>query len=90
LAFIGSKLEDAKIQVLNILRVGAKAMLSERMEKVKANGISVRLIIGMGDPAEGIVDVAEEVGTNAMGSIYLQINAFLSTHSDGFLDRYYI
>ena len=70
LAFIGSKLEDAKIQALNILRVGAKAMLSDRMEKVKANGISVRLIIGMGDPAEGIVDVAEDehVDLIAIGS----------------------
>jgi nucleotide-binding universal stress UspA family protein len=58
LGFIGdkSKLEDAKIQALNILKVGAEAMLKDRMEKVKANGISVRFIMGMG---EGIIDVAE-------------------------------
>ena len=31
-------------------------MLKDRMEKVKANGISVRFIMGMG---EGIIDVAE-------------------------------
>jgi hypothetical protein len=29
------------------------------MEKVKASGISVRFITGMGEPAEGIIDVAE-------------------------------
>jgi nucleotide-binding universal stress UspA family protein len=34
-------------------------MLKDRMEKVKANGINVRFITGMGAPAEGIVDVAE-------------------------------
>jgi nucleotide-binding universal stress UspA family protein len=76
LAFIGdkSKLEDAKIQALNILKVGAKAMLNNRMEKVKANGISVRFIMGMGDPAEGIIDVAENehVDLIAMGSRQLK------------------
>jgi nucleotide-binding universal stress UspA family protein len=54
-----SRLEDAKIQALNILKVGAEAMLKDRMEKVKANGINVRFITGMGAPAEGIIDVAE-------------------------------
>ncbi|MGC2682757.1 MAG: universal stress protein [Candidatus Nitrosopolaris sp.] len=72
LGFIGekSKLEDAKVQALNILKVGANAMLNDRMEKVKANGISVRFITGMGDPAEGIIDVAEHehVDLIAMGS----------------------
>jgi len=61
LGFIGekSKLEDAKIQALNILKVGAEAMLKDRMEKVKANGINVRFITGMVSPAEGIIEVAE-------------------------------
>ena len=72
LGFIGekSKLEDAKMQVLNILKVGAEAMLKDRMEKVKANGISVRFIAGMGEPAEGIIDVAENehVDLIVMGS----------------------
>jgi nucleotide-binding universal stress UspA family protein len=76
LAFIGdkSKLEDAKIQALNILKVGAKSMLNDRMEKVKANGISVRFIMGMGDPAEGIIDVAdhEHVDLIAIGSRQLK------------------
>ena len=51
-------LKTLKSQALNILKVGANAMLNDRMEKVKANGISVRFITGMGDPAEGIIDVA--------------------------------
>jgi nucleotide-binding universal stress UspA family protein len=72
LGFIGekSKLEDAKRQALKILKVGAEAMLKDRMQKVKANGINVRFIIGMGAPAEGIIDVAENehVDLIVMGS----------------------
>ena len=58
------------MQALNILKVGAEAMLKDRMEKVKANGINVRFITGMGAPAEGIVDVAENehVDMIVMGS----------------------
>jgi nucleotide-binding universal stress UspA family protein len=61
LGFIGekSRLEDAKMQALNILKLGAEAMLKDRMEKVRATGINVRFIIGMGAPVEGIIDVAE-------------------------------
>jgi nucleotide-binding universal stress UspA family protein len=61
LGFIGekSRLVDAKMQALNILKLGAEAMLKDRMEKVRANGINVRFIIGMGAPVEGIIDVAE-------------------------------
>jgi nucleotide-binding universal stress UspA family protein len=45
-------------------------MLKERMEKVKASGISVRFITGMGEPAEGIINVAENehVDLIVMGS----------------------
>jgi nucleotide-binding universal stress UspA family protein len=72
LAFIGekSKLEDAKVQALKILKLGAEAMLKDRMEKVRANGINVRFITGMGAPAEGIIDVAEneQVELIIMGS----------------------
>jgi nucleotide-binding universal stress UspA family protein len=52
------------------LKVGAEAMLKDRMEKVKAQGINVRFIIGMGAPAEGIIDVAESehVDLIVMGS----------------------
>jgi nucleotide-binding universal stress UspA family protein len=72
LGFIGekSRLEDAKMQALNILKVGVEAMLKDRMEKVRANGINVRFITGMGAPAEGIIDVAENehVDLIVMGS----------------------
>jgi len=72
LGFIGekSRLEDAKMQALNILKAGAEAMLKDRMEKVRANGINVRFITGMGAPAEGIIDVAENehVDLIVMGS----------------------
>jgi nucleotide-binding universal stress UspA family protein len=47
------------MQALNILKVGAEAMLKHRMEKVRPNGINVRFITGMGAPVEGIIDVAE-------------------------------
>lgn len=47
------------MQTLNILKVGAEAMLKHRMEKVRPNGINVRFITGMGAPVEGIIDVAE-------------------------------
>jgi nucleotide-binding universal stress UspA family protein len=59
--FIGEKsaFEDAKMSALNILKVGAEAMLKYKMEKVKANGINVRFITGIGAPAEGIIEVAE-------------------------------
>ncbi|MDP9287518.1 MAG: universal stress protein [Thermoproteota archaeon] len=72
LGFIGekSRLEDAKMQALNILKAGAEAMLKDRMEKVRTNGINVRFITGMGAPAEGIIDVAENehVDLIVMGS----------------------
>ena len=72
LGFIGekSRLEDAKMQALNILKAGAEAMLKDRMEKVRANGINVRFITGMGAPAEGIIGVAENehVDLIVMGS----------------------
>ncbi len=66
--FIGEKaaFEDAKMTALNILKVGAVAMLKYKMEKVKANGINVRFITGIGAPAEGITDVAESEHVDVM------------------------
>jgi hypothetical protein len=62
--------QDLRTLKLNILKVGAEAMLNDRMEKVKANGINVRSIAEMGAPAEGIIDVAENehVDLIVMGS----------------------
>jgi len=36
------------MQVLNILKLSTQAMLKDRMEKAKANGINVRFITGNG------------------------------------------
>ena len=72
LTFITEKstIEDAKLQILNLLRIGTGQLLKDRTEKVKKNGISVRFIMGMGTPAEGIADVAknENVDLIIMGS----------------------
>lgn len=69
-----STVEDAKLQILNLLRIGAEQLLKDRTEKVKRNGINVRFIMGMGAPAEGIADVAknENVDLIIMGSRELE------------------
>jgi nucleotide-binding universal stress UspA family protein len=69
-----STVEDAKLQILNLLRIGTEQLLKDRTEKVKKNGINVRFIMGMGAPAEGIADVAknENVDLIIMGSRELE------------------
>lgn len=72
LSFITEKstIKDAKLQILNLLRIGVEQLLKDRTEKVKKNGLNVRFIMGMGPPAEGIADVAknENVDLIVMGS----------------------
>ncbi|HXX98743.1 MAG TPA: universal stress protein [Candidatus Bathyarchaeia archaeon] len=72
LGFIREKLtlENAKVQTLKILKMGAEAMLRERMKKASGYAVNVRFIIRMGSPAEGITDVAasEKVDLIIMGS----------------------
>jgi nucleotide-binding universal stress UspA family protein len=72
LSFITEKstIKDAKLQILNLLRIGVEQLLKDRTEKVKKNGLNVRFIMGMGAPAEGIADVAknENVDLIVMGS----------------------
>ena len=65
-----STARDAKLQILNIVRIGAEQLLKDRTEKVRKNRINVRFIVGMGSPADGIVDVAknENVDLIIMGS----------------------
>jgi nucleotide-binding universal stress UspA family protein len=65
-----STVRDAKLQILNIVRIGAEQLLKERTEKVRKNGINVRFIVGMGSPADGIADIAknENVDLIIMGS----------------------
>ncbi len=72
LGFISDKatLEDAKTQLVRILKSGAELMLKQRMERLKSNGIPVRFLLGVGSPADEIISIAraEKVGLIVMGS----------------------
>ena len=72
LGFIREKLtlENAKIQTLKILKMGAEAMLKERMKKASGYEVNARFMIRMGWPADEITDVAasEKVDLIIMGS----------------------
>lgn len=69
-----STVRDAKLQILNIVGIGAEQLLKDRTEKVRRNGINVRFIVGMGSPADGIADLAknENVDLIVMGSKELE------------------
>ena len=60
LGFISEKasLEDAKTQLVRILKTGAEIMLKERIQKAKEGGVSARFLLGVGSPAEEIVSIA--------------------------------
>ena len=45
-----STVMDAKLQILNIVRIGAEQLLKDRTEKVRKSGINVRFIVGMDRP----------------------------------------
>ena len=62
LGFISDKpsLEDAKSQLIKILRTGAQTMLEHNIEKIKAQGIPVRFQLGVGSPATEIVSMAKQ------------------------------
>ena len=62
LGFISDKpsLEDAKSQLIKILRTGAQTMLEHNIEKIKAQGIPVRFLLGVGSPATEIVSMAKQ------------------------------
>lgn len=72
LGFISDKtsLEGAKTKLIRILRSGAELMLREKLAKVKADGIKVDFILGVGAPAEEIVRIARNFQSNliVMGS----------------------
>lgn len=77
MSMLGEKsgtVRDAKLQILNIVRIGAEQLLKDRTEKVKENGINVRFIVGMGSPADGVANVAknENVDLIIMGSKELE------------------
>jgi len=65
-----STLEDAKIQLVRILKSGAELMLKDRMAKAKESGISVGFVLGVGSPAEEIASIArgEKVDLIIIGS----------------------
>jgi nucleotide-binding universal stress UspA family protein len=65
---------SAKLQILNIVRIGAEQLLKDRTEKVRRNGINVRFIVGRGSPADGVADIAknENVDLIIMGSKELE------------------
>jgi nucleotide-binding universal stress UspA family protein len=83
LGFISDKtsLEAAKVQLVKILKSGAEQMLNSRMAKVKANGISVDFVLGVGSPAEEIVKIARNVKADlvVMGSRQLRGGSKIKT-----------
>ena len=72
IGFISDKesLESAKTQLIRILKSGAEQLLKQRMAKVKAQGISVDFILGVGSPADEIVRIARSTKSSliVMGS----------------------
>jgi nucleotide-binding universal stress UspA family protein len=51
-------LENAKTQLIRILKTGAEIMLKDRIQKAKEGGVSARFLLGVGSPAEEIVSIA--------------------------------
>jgi nucleotide-binding universal stress UspA family protein len=63
-------LENAKTELIRILKQGAELMLKDRISKVKQMGIDIRFMMGVGSPAEEIVIISksERVDLIIMGS----------------------
>jgi nucleotide-binding universal stress UspA family protein len=63
-------LENAKTQLIRILKTGAEIMLKDRIQKAKEGGVSARFLLGVGSPAEEIVAIAnaEKVEMIVIGS----------------------
>lgn len=76
LGFISDKtsLEDAKVQLIKILKSGAEQMLKDRMSMVQKAGVKVDFVLGVGSPSEEIVKIARSVKANLiiMGSRQLK------------------
>ena len=56
-----TSLEDAKSQLVKILKSGAEQMLKDRIAKAKTAGIPVDFMLGVGSPAEEIVKIARSI-----------------------------
>jgi nucleotide-binding universal stress UspA family protein len=79
MSFLGEKsgtIRNAKLEILNIVRIGAEQLLKDRTEKVRKNGIDVRFIVGMGSPADGVANVAknENVDLKLLGSVTRRVS----------------
>lgn len=83
LGLIGEKttLENAKTQLIKILKTGAEAMLKDRIQKAKEGGVSARFLLGVGSPAEEIISMAnaEKAEMIIIGSRQLKGNKLLLT-----------
>lgn len=51
-------LENAKTQLIRILKTWAEIMLKDRIQKTKEDGVSARFLLSIGSPAEEIVSIA--------------------------------
>ena len=76
-------LEDAKTQLVRILKTGAEIVLMDRIQKAKENGVSAKFILGVGSPAEEIVSIAkaEKVEMIVIGSSQLKENKLITIGS---------
>lgn len=76
LGFISEKttLENAKTQLIRIIKSGAEIMLKDRIQKAKGAGVSAKFLLGVGSPAEEIVSIAnaEKVEMIVIGSRQLK------------------
>lgn len=76
-------LENAKMQLVRILKTGAEIMLKERIEKARKSGVSARFLLGVGSPAKEIVSIAraEKAEMIVIGSRQLKGDRMLTLGS---------
>jgi nucleotide-binding universal stress UspA family protein len=85
-----SILENAKVELVRILKQGAELMLKDRISQVKERGIEIEFMMGLGSPSEEIVLISESqrvdliimgsrrsdeiLKTNALGSVARRVS----------------
>jgi len=76
-------LENAKTQLIRILKSGAEIMLKDRIEKARKAGVSAKFLLGIGSPADEIVSIAsaEKAEMIVMGSRQLERSRLISLGS---------
>lgn len=62
LSFIkkGSEIQEAKKNIINILKTGADAMLKNRLQQIEDKNIETHIEIGIGSPSKEILNYAKE------------------------------